>query len=215
MDIPQHETAAETPVSARPAIEWTHPAVFVATGFWIGRMPFMPGTWGALWGLPLSWAILLMPAIWARLLVTVAACLIGIPICTAAVLRFGGKKDPGAIVLDEICSMPLVFTFVPLAVFTHPAIWITGFVLHRVFDITKCCRARQLVAFPEGLGIMADDWAAGVFAAGAPGAALVRRFRRNLAGRCLVQLLKLSRVARGNSVARVAQRQEAVCGRRF
>ncbi len=40
---------------------------------------------------------------------------------------------------------------------------IVGFALHRLFDISKVPPARQLEQLPEGLGIMADDWAAGVY----------------------------------------------------
>ncbi|HEV3004666.1 MAG TPA: phosphatidylglycerophosphatase A, partial [Pirellulales bacterium] len=39
-----------------------------------------------------------------------------------------------------------------------------GFVLHRLFDITKPPPARALERLPSGLGIMADDWIAGMYA---------------------------------------------------
>jgi phosphatidylglycerophosphatase A len=165
MDNRQHETALPSDKSPRSAIQWNHPAVFVATGFWAGRIPWAPGTWGALWGLPLTRAIHQIPQVWAQCIVIALLCWMGVPICTAAVRRFGaGAKDPGAIVLDEIFSMPLVFCFVPNSALGNPAIWIAGFVLHRLFDITKPPPARQLERLPEGLGIMADDWAAGIFA---------------------------------------------------
>jgi len=45
-----------------------------------------------------------------------------------------------------------------------PLIWIAAFVLFRLFDISKPPPARQLERLPDGLGIMADDWAAGGFA---------------------------------------------------
>ena len=95
MEMRQHEspsTAASTP---RPTVEWNNLPVFIATGFWAGRIPWAPGTWGALWGLPLAWAIHLIPLVWAQIAVIVVLCLVGIPICTAAVRRFGGVKDPG------------------------------------------------------------------------------------------------------------------------
>ena len=41
---------------------------------------------------------------------------------------------------------------------------LAGFLLHRLFDITKPPPARQLESLPTGLGIMADDWAAGIYA---------------------------------------------------
>jgi phosphatidylglycerophosphatase A len=40
-----------------------------------------------------------------------------------------------------------------------------GFILFRVFDIWKPFPARQAEALPGGLGIMADDWIAGIYAA--------------------------------------------------
>ncbi len=40
-----------------------------------------------------------------------------------------------------------------------------GFILFRVFDIWKPFPARQAESLPGGLGIMADDWVAGIFAA--------------------------------------------------
>jgi len=142
---------------------WRHPAVFLATGFWAGRMPVAPGTFGALWGLPLAWAISLISSEWIQALVIVAICAAGVPICTAAARRMGGKKDPGAIVLDEIASLPITFFLVPHEAWRQPLIVLIGFALHRLFDITKIPPARQLERLPTGLGIMADDWAAGVY----------------------------------------------------
>jgi len=136
------------------------PAVWLATGAWVGLLPGAPGTWGALAGIPLAWGLGHLPlAIQAA--VVVAICLLGVPVCTAAVRRLGGPKDPGCIVLDEIASLPIVFLGLELASWQMA---LTGFLLHRLFDITKPPPARQLESLPTGLGIMADDWAAGIFA---------------------------------------------------
>src|SRR5580700_4287574 len=83
---------------SRGAVNWRAPSVFLATGLWAGRIPWAPGTWGAVWGLPLSWGITFLPGPWAQAAVIVAINLLGIPLCTAAVRKFGGVKDPGAIV---------------------------------------------------------------------------------------------------------------------
>jgi phosphatidylglycerophosphatase A len=40
-----------------------------------------------------------------------------------------------------------------------------GFILFRAFDIWKPFPARQAESLPGGLGIMADDWIAGIYAA--------------------------------------------------
>ncbi|HQU42030.1 MAG TPA: phosphatidylglycerophosphatase A [Pirellulales bacterium] len=131
-----------------------------ATGLGVGFFPFAPGTVGALWGLPLTWGLQhVLPAIQAVSIV--AICLAGIPICTRAARYMGGLKDPGSIVLDEIASLPIVFFLIDM---NNWRIAIAGFVLHRIFDITKPPPARQLERLPEGLGIMADDCAAAVYA---------------------------------------------------
>jgi phosphatidylglycerophosphatase A len=96
-------------------------------------------------------------------LAAIAALLaVGIPICTAAGRALGGKKDNQAIIYDEIVTVPLVFLFVPL---TNWKIALAGFALHRLFDITKPPPARQAERLPDGLGVMADDVIAGLYAA--------------------------------------------------
>lgn len=135
------------------------PAIVLATGLGVGFIPWAPGTFGTLLGLPLAWGLsrLGIPAMAG---ITAAICLAGIPICTRAVRQMGGAKDPGSIVLDEIASVPI--TFLGIADWSWGAI-VAGFLLHRLFDITKPPPARQLERLPEGLGIMADDWIAGLF----------------------------------------------------
>jgi phosphatidylglycerophosphatase A len=107
----------------------------------------------------LAWGLDHLP-IGPRLVSIVAICALGVPVCTAAARRLGGKKDPGSIVLDEIASLPITFLLIPL---TSWSVVLAGFLLHRLFDITKPPPARQFEALPEGLGIMADDWIAGLY----------------------------------------------------
>lgn len=133
-------------------------AVFLATGLWVGLVPWAPGTVGALWGVLLAWGLGELPLLW-RVTTIFALCLVGIPLCTAAARRLG-KKDPGCIVFDEIASLPITYFLIPM-----DTGWIVaaGFLLHRIFDITKPPPARALERLPDGLGIMADDWAAGIY----------------------------------------------------
>ncbi|MCE9556038.1 MAG: phosphatidylglycerophosphatase A [Planctomycetes bacterium] len=148
------------------------PVLLLATGLGFGYAPFMPGTFGALWGLPLAWAISHIPPVgplpvWAiQALVIVAAFAVGVPLCTAAAAQLG-KKDPSAVVYDEIATMPIVFFLLPFGGNWPIWVWIAGFVLHRIFDILKPPPARQLERLPTGLGIMADDAAAALYACGA------------------------------------------------
>jgi len=136
------------------------PAVWLATGGWIGFVPRAPGTFGTLLGIPLAWGLGQLP-LGLNIAAVVAICLLGVPVCSAAVRRLGGPKDPGCIVLDEIASLPIALLGIGLASWQ---IALAGFLLHRLFDITKPPPARQLESLPAGLGIMADDWAAGAYA---------------------------------------------------
>ncbi len=75
--------------------------------------------------------------------------------------RVLGVKDPGAIVIDEVAGMTLSVLAFPL---TLP-ILATGFVLFRLFDVTKPFPARASQRAPGGLGVMVDDLIAGLYAA--------------------------------------------------
>jgi phosphatidylglycerophosphatase A len=155
------EQASDSPqgaiVTRRHLRDWR---VLLATGLGAGLSPVAPGTVGALWGLPLAWALGHIPGFGLRAMAIGALGVLGVPICTAAARRLGGDKDPGAIVLDEITSLPITFLLVPL---DNWWIALAGFGLHRLFDILKPPPARQLEGLPEGLGIMADDWMAAVY----------------------------------------------------
>jgi phosphatidylglycerophosphatase A len=133
-------------------------SVWLATGFWVGFCPIAPGTLGGLWGLPLAWGLSYVP-IAAQLAILTALFLVGIPLCTAAA-RDLGLKDPGSIVFDEIVAVAVTFFWIPIT----PTALIVGFLLFRLFDIVKPLPIRRLERLPDGLGIMADDLLAGVYA---------------------------------------------------
>ena len=134
---------------------------WLATALGIGLWAPAPGTAGAAVGVLVAWAISYLPNFAWQLAAIVLLNLAGIPLCTAAGRALGGKKDNQAIIWDEIMSMPIVFLLVP---FHGWAIALAGFALHRLFDITKPPPARQLEKLPDGLGVMADDWMAAVYA---------------------------------------------------
>jgi phosphatidylglycerophosphatase A len=94
---------------------------------------------------------------WLILLVTFLA---GIRICGVTAARLG-RHDPGGIVWDEMVCYWLTVSLVPLQ--WH---WmLMAFVLFRLFDILKPWPIRRLERlFGGGLGIMADDILAAVYA---------------------------------------------------
>lgn len=142
---------------------WRSPAVLLATGLGVGASPVAPGTLGALWGIPISLAVFSLSTWYWQVAILLLINLLGVPICGAAA-RALGAKDPGAVVWDEFATVPLVFLFVRSELVFEPTVLIVGFVLHRLFDISKLPPVRQLERLPGGWGIMADDWFASVYA---------------------------------------------------
>jgi phosphatidylglycerophosphatase A len=106
------------------------------------------------------WGIQHLAVPLAEPLAAVILFLIGIPICSAGA-RLLAAKDPGAVVFDEIAAFPVLFLGMPLNLATGAM----GFVLFRMFDVWKPWPASRLEHLPGGLGIMADDCAAAVYAA--------------------------------------------------
>ncbi|MEX0939453.1 MAG: phosphatidylglycerophosphatase A [Pirellulales bacterium] len=155
------DPAASAPDAPLAPWDWS---VWLASGLGVGWIPYAPGTFGTLAGLPLIWLVHLLP-LWGQGLMVLGVFVVGVPICTRAVRCTGGAKDPGWVVLDEMISLPITFVAVPLVGVSGYTVLIAliGFVLHRVFDILKPPPAMQLERLPEGLGIMADDVAAGIY----------------------------------------------------
>jgi phosphatidylglycerophosphatase A len=74
-----------------------------------------------------------------------------------------GRKDPAIVVADEVAGQLIAFVFVPF----NAGWWviIAGFVSFRLFDMWKPYPIRRLEMLDSGLGIMADDVLAGIYAA--------------------------------------------------
>jgi phosphatidylglycerophosphatase A len=135
----------------------------IATWFGCGYSPFAPGTMGSLAALGIA-ATLISRAGWQPWHFTVLAVLILAPSIWAAdvTARVCGKKDPGMVVVDEVIGQWLTLT--GMASVNWKA-YLGAFLLFRLFDVWKPVPIRQLEALPGGLGIVADDVMAGVYAA--------------------------------------------------
>ncbi len=143
---------------------WDRLTVALATGLGTGRLPWAPGTWGSLLGVGIYAALAVagipLPVI---AFFAIVAFVAGIPLCTKAAQLLGAGEDPGVIVYDEIVGMMFTLLFVPLN-------WqsaLVGFCLFRLFDTRKPWPVHRFEALHGGLGIMADDFAAGLAAGGA------------------------------------------------
>lgn len=135
--------------------------VWLATGLGVGLVAPAPGTVGGLWGLLLVPAIGALPQLVDQAMVVAVLLLAAVPICRIAARALGASGDPGAVVLDEIVVLPIVFLGVPSI--TWPVL-VAGFLLFRLFDIWKPGLVRELEKLPGGWGIVADDAAAAALA---------------------------------------------------
>lgn len=132
-------------------------ALAVATVGGIGYMPFAPGTFGSAAGLMLWWAIGPSPALQAAaiVLVFVAGVWSG-TVCEGHFCR----TDPGHVVIDEVAGMLITLFFNPVG-------WggaLLAFLLFRAADVVKPYPANRFEQLRGGLGVMADDCMAAVYA---------------------------------------------------
>lgn len=136
-------------------------AVWLATGLGVGLVAPAPGTVGGLWGLLLVGAIDAVPQLVDQAMVVAVLVVAAVPLCRIAARALGASGDPGAVVLDEIVVLPIVFLGVPRV--TWPVL-AAGFLLFRLFDIWKPGLVRELEKLPGGWGIVADDAGAAALA---------------------------------------------------
>jgi phosphatidylglycerophosphatase A len=154
-----------TTEAAQPASRF---ALAVATGLGLGYLPTAPGTWGSLLGVVLAIASFSTHASLPLLLSLIVAASLGGVWAAGRAAAHLGRKDPQIVVIDEVSGQ--LISYLLLAIFGASSAldWkylLAGFILFRVFDIWKPFPARQAESLPGGLGIMADDWVAGVYAA--------------------------------------------------
>ena len=137
----------------------TRLAVFIATAGYTGYFPIAPGTVGSAVGLVVYLLVWWAQSPVVEVALIVALFVAGVWAGTTAERYFGGV-DPGPIVLDEVVGMLITLAFIPVG-------WsgaIAGFVLFRIFDVIKPFPANRLEALHGGLGVMADDAMAAVYA---------------------------------------------------
>ena len=137
----------------------TRLAVFVATVGYSGYFPVAPGTVGSLAGLVFYLLVWWSQSLAVEVGLIVMLFLLGIWAGTTAERYFGGI-DPGQIVIDEVVGMLITLAFIPVGLSGA----LVGFFLFRVFDVIKPFPAASLERLHGGLGVMADDAMAAVYA---------------------------------------------------
>ncbi len=135
-------------------------ARFLATAGGAGYSPIAPGTCGAAVGVAIVYLTQGIP-LWAFISVTAATSAVGIWAAEVSD-RHWQTHDSGRIVIDEVAGYFVTLCFVDRG---SGALLLMGFVLFRAFDIIKPPPASTCErAFPNGLGVMLDDLAAGIMA---------------------------------------------------
>jgi phosphatidylglycerophosphatase A len=135
----------------------------LATWFGCGRFPWGPGSIGSAAGLLLG-ILLAVNLEWSGWQVA----LVGLALAPVGIWAAGveehccGRQDPGQVVIDEVVGQLLTFAG---ALALNPLSFLMAYLLFRFFDVVKPPPARQLERLHGGLGIMADDMMAGVYAA--------------------------------------------------
>ena len=128
---------------------------FVATFFYLGKLPFAPGSWGSL-GALLLW--LLLPVTFSvHLSVIIILFVLGV-YSSSRMAKYLDDHDPSEVVIDEVVGMGISLFMLPHS----PGLYFLAFILFRVFDILKPSFIYRIQNLSGGWGIMLDDVLAGL-----------------------------------------------------
>jgi phosphatidylglycerophosphatase A len=129
----------------------------VATVGGVGYVPFAPGTFGSAVGLLVWWLLGPSPVVQALAI----AALFAAGVWSGSVCeRHFCRTDPGHVVIDEVVGMLITLFLVPVG-------WggaFVAFLLFRLADVVKPYPANRFESLHGGLGVMADDCMAGIYA---------------------------------------------------
>jgi phosphatidylglycerophosphatase A len=133
-------------------------AVWLATGFGVGFIPFAPASWASL-GTALC-LLPFLPRLDPWILAAVILPLIPLGVWAAGEAERSLGHDARPIVIDEVAGMLLAVWGVPLG--GRPIVMLAlAFVLFRCLDIWKPFPIRSSQRLPGGWGVMVDDILAG------------------------------------------------------
>lgn len=152
----------------------------------VGYLRPAPGTWGSLAALPLAWVLHILGGFPLLVIGTLAAFFGGL--WATRVMTAGQEDhDPSEIVIDEVAGQFIALWAISYPSWAHgiditalwPG-WIAGFLLFRLFDITKPGPVGWADRRGDPMGVMLDDVIAGIFAA--IGVALLAGFSHGVLG---------------------------------
>lgn len=133
------------------------PALLVSTALGVGYIPVAPGTFGSAAGL-LLWALL--PSSTGVQAATIVVLFVAGSWSSSVAEQDFGRADPQQVVVDEVMGMLITL-------FLNPVGWggvALAFALFRAADIVKPYPANRLERLHGGVGVMADDAMAAIYA---------------------------------------------------
>ncbi|MBS9776271.1 MAG: phosphatidylglycerophosphatase A [Fusobacterium sp.] len=143
----------------------------LGTWFGLGEFPFMPGTFGTLGGIPvfiiLSYMkrffpnMMLYNSFYFFFLMTFFAVSVYVAdICEKEIYK---KEDPQAVVIDEVLGfLTTLFLINPVGVKSNLIAIVLAFVIFRILDITKIGPINRSQSLENGVGVVLDDFLAGI-----------------------------------------------------
>ncbi len=143
----------------------------LATVFGLGEMPVAPGTFGTLGGIPIYIGLVMLKKMFPNnmiynsfyfmFLMTFFA--VAVYVSDIAEREIYKEKDPQAVVIDEVLGfLTTLFLINPVGIFQTSMAIVIGFVIFRFFDITKIGPIYKSQFFGNGIGVVLDDFLAGV-----------------------------------------------------
>ncbi|MBY0355061.1 MAG: phosphatidylglycerophosphatase A [Rickettsiales bacterium] len=145
-------------------------AKILATWFFVGKVPFAPGTFGSLAALPFAYAIFSVFGEWTLLGAAFFLYFMGIWASdTYMAAQSDHEHDPAEIVIDEVAGMWCLLALWQILYSQQFSIsslhWLVGgFIMFRVFDIFKPWPISWVDAKVKGgFGVMIDDILAAIF----------------------------------------------------
>ena len=128
----------------------------LSTFFYVGYLPFMPGTFASIAAVFLFYFVKDNNFLYILLTLTLIA--LGFLLAGRAEKIFN-KKDAGCIVIDEVSGMLLSLIFIPYDI----KLVIIAFILFRILDTLKPYHLDRLKNLTGSIGIMSDDIVAGLY----------------------------------------------------
>ena len=143
----------------------------LGTWFGLGDFPFMPGTFGTLGGIPVYILLVLIKPLFLNTMVynsfyfifLVTFFAISVYVADTCEKEIFKKEDPQAVVIDEVLGfLTTLFLINPVGMKDTFIAMGLAFILFRFFDITKIGPIYKSQNFGNGVGVVLDDFLAGL-----------------------------------------------------